>query len=795
MNDALHEWAEAHARSVSRGGSTAIPATVAPGTRTAVGSGSLGGVIDRTPDELRPYARLCLTVLPDGQPLGVASAMTPPLNRGGLLPLVFTLLPRGSTGLRTELLPRFPFFLEPMEWPIGWARTAEGDALLATGGGDQLHVRGIGDGHQKRSFDLGEPVESAKLLPKRRDGGVLLAARGSDNIVIWDLADGKAANAGVSALDVTSMDLREVALPDGGRLLATGHRDGRVDVRYLNDAGPGPRLWKRHDVPHAVWAVAWGSAQPDGSALLASGHDNGSVCVYGATGIPQGTLSPPCTGRVDSVAWAVAPNGLSALASGHSDGTVRIWDWQTGSVLHEFDDLTARGVTHSDVSCTVDWLLLPGGTVWLYAAAETGTRIWEIELDGLSDAFGLPQQRTAATGQAAAVQFRHFPVPLRHSLVRLATSGVCPSLGLLHDLVTLTGPATEPLLDERLRSLADHPGLRLLRDLRWPVAARAGLAGLLAAGLSEPNTIPPPDHGPRELSEALRRALIGGLSRMPEREPPLAELTAAADAVTGRTAALLAVIGPQAVADDPVLPLRLAQQAPAMPSVDLRRLRILTGAASTTGRHAGTVVHAPGSGGVSRKGRITQLIPSQLALPAHLLTLRHARHELLYRLHSSAAQWVPEPVTLVLDTSPPTFGPPEVVLRSLAHLLATTLWRHDRHAAFVGLDRPELLRPVSRPADLAMLWTSRTLEPPDLQAALKTAASAGMPTVLLALHHLVRDHTLVAGPRLRLATTHMYDDPPRGRPAEGHHVHLPPDAGGRRFEDAIRLLLTGEAPS
>ncbi|MBT2510193.1 hypothetical protein J7I98_30935 [Streptomyces sp. ISL-98] len=790
MSDALREWAAAHARSVGKDGRT-VPAAAVPGTRTAPGSGSLGGVKDRTPDTLRPYSRLCLAVM-DGLPVGAASAVAPVSNVGGPPPRVFALTQGGSTGLRVEPLDRFS--LEPLEWPIGWVDSGHGYPVLATsGGGNNLYLHDIGAGFRKDSYEANFSLESAKLTTGR-DGALLLTAGGPDNVVIWDLAErepGSSTHVLFGLQATSSVELSEVQ-PDGANLVATGHRDGRVLVWGFND----PTLVLIHEMDAAagpVWAVAWGML-PNGSALLASGHDDGRICVWnGLTGTLLVTC-PPCPGRVDSVAWTVGPSGLNVLASGHSDGTVRIWSWQTGSVLHEFDGLTAHGVPPFDVGSMVGWLLLPQGSIWLYAAGETGSRIWELELDGLLAASGTLSS-TEDTDPAAITRPRPLPATVCRGLVRLAASGVCPPLGLLDDLVALSGPATAPLLDERIRSLADHPGVRILRDLEWPAPARVGLAGLLAAGLSEPDTVPPPGHGPRELSDALRRALIGAPSRVPDREPPLAALRAAADAITGRTAALLAVIGPEAVADDPVLPLRMAQQAPAMPSVDLRRLQLLTGAASTAARHAGTTVHAPGSGGISRTGRITQMLPSQLALPDRLLTLRYARHELLYRLHSSAAQWAPEPVTLVLDTSPPTFGPPEVVLRSLAHLLATTLWCHGRHATFVGLDRPDLLRPVSRPADLAMLWTSRTLEPPDLDAALNTAASTGMPTVLLALHHLARDHTLVAGPRLRLATTHLYDDLPRARPPESHHVHLPPDATGRRLTDAVRLLLTGDGPS
>ncbi|MFI0980892.1 hypothetical protein ACH4SP_28275 [Streptomyces sp. NPDC021093] len=820
MSQALETWARVHARSVGRGVPTA-PGAVGRGVAADRLVGSLGEVRDVTPAGLRAYTRLCLAAPEGGPVVGAASAVAPVGNAAGPRTAMFELVPDEGGGLRTEEF-HAPFVPVP-EWPVGWAYPGDGSAVLAMcGGGSGVTLRTAGAGYGGRergpgysavARDPGFPLVSAKFTTG--PGGALLLTAGSPGrILVWDLADSAPCTYYVP--DTTAVEWGEVQ-QDGTGLVATGHLDGRVRV-WEFDGSFHPPLHVMPTADGPVRAVAWGML-PDGSALLASGHDRGTIKVWdGLTGTRL-AAGPPCSGSIDSVVWAARPNGRCVLASGHSDGTVRVWSGDSLRLLREFDDLTASGTGPFDAGCVVNWLQLPEGELWLYAASETGARIWEVDLKGLEAApwatgttktTGTPKTVVAAEtieavrsaagpGRGAHPWDRPVSEPLRRGLVSLAAGGACPSLGLLADLVALIGPAASAdLLDERLSALAGHPGVKILRDLEWPAPSRVGLAGLLLAGLPEQDTVPLPphtSHTPRELSDVLRRALIGRSSRPPDRVPPLAALRTAADTVTGRTTALLAVIGPEAVAADPMLPLRTAQQAVGMPAVDLRRLQLLTGSASSVARHAGTTVHAPGSGGISHRGRITQMLPSQLVLPVTLLNLRYARQELLYRLHGSSAQWEPEPVALVLDTSPPTFGPAEVVLRSLAHLLATTLWCHGRHAVFVGLDRPDLMRPVARPADLAMLWTSRTLEPPDLAGALNTAASTGMPTVLLALHHLVRDQALVAGPRLRLATTHQGDDLPRARPPENHHVHLPPAAAGARLADAVRLLLAGGGPS
>ncbi|MDT3398740.1 hypothetical protein RKE29_19165 [Streptomyces sp. B1866] len=223
--------------------------------------------------------------------------------------------------------------------------------------------------------------------------------------------------------------------------------------------------------------------------------------------------------------------------------------------------------------------------------------------------------------------------------------------------------------------------------------------------------------------------------------------------------------------------------------LDQRQLRLLAPRAADGAARTRTTAHAPGTGGVGNRGELTHLLPAQLALPGPLLLLKHSRRELLYRLHVSEAEPHPEPVTLVLDTTPATFGPVEGVLRVAAHLIAAEYWRHGRHPMLVALDRPGLAVPVARPADLPALWTTRTLRPPDVATALATAAATGAPALLLTHHRLPRERGLEAGPGLRMLTTHAGDDAPTGRWALPYRRHVPPSPDPAQLGRAIAALL------
>ena len=391
--------------------------------------------------------------------------------------------------------------------------------------------------------------------------------------------------------------------------------------------------------------------------------------------------------------------------------------------------------------------------------------------------------------------------------------GLWLPLGLLTDLITLTGiedaPPTADLDDARLAALAGEPGITRLRGLaagqpRWGPDARAAFAALLAVGLDIPAQYTPPrDAPPAELQDALHEALTAetgpGVSAVTRPwRIVVADLRTAASTVDDRIITLLAILGPDACAADPLLPLRLAHHIPRLPVLSPRELRFL---ASTGSRQPpsprpaaalGTLTYSPGTVGVARSGALTRLLPTQLALPSDLFATRLAEDQLLFRQHRAPTPPAPHPVTLILDTTPPTYGPAGTVLRLAAHLITTTLWAHGHHPALITLDTPATPTQLHTPADLITIWTATTLDNPAalLTTAHRTATALGQPVVLLTHHQTARDNRYAPGPGNRLLTTHQPPEKPPPEPASARHVHLPPTPTQTQLTAAIARLLT-----
>jgi len=197
-----------------------------------------------------------------------------------------------------------------------------------------------------------------------------------------------------------------------------------------------------------------------------------------------------------------------------------------------------------------------------------------------------------------------------------------------------------------------------------------------------------------------------------------------------------------------------------------------------------------GTAGVGRRGSLTQLLSTQLALPARLLTIRYLQQQLLYRRHTVRVPPSVEPVTLIVDSTPPTYGPAEAVLRLTAHLLTMILWEHGQHPVVISLTEPGVATPLTSRAQLARLWTTRTLDPPGpaITAALQTAAGAGTRQVLLA-HHYAPEHRYLPGPARRLLTTHQPPEPAPPPPAHPDHYHLPADPDQELLVETAWALL------
>jgi WD40 repeat protein len=777
-----------------------------------------------------------------------------------------------------DVTPDFPDAVDSREAVARIACTMRADGHLMAAAmsegrqASELKVWDLSTGTLDRSMRHGNIVGCA-AWGADADGRQLLATGAQDRTAgIWDPDTGQL----LRTLNGHSSPVWSVActsLPDGQPLLATGNSDNTVRIC---DADTGQLLRTLTEHTGGVLSVAWTSG-PDGQPLLATGGNDGTARIWDPdTGQLLRTLTEH-TGRVSSVAWASRPDGQPLLATGGGDGTARIWDPDTGQLLR-----TLTG--HTGDVWSVAWASRPDGQPLLATGGGDGTaRIWDpdsgaqllsvpspsahrqsvaLTWDTAGDlllvvaSFPARVWRIAtgpAVGREGAVRdlersARRGSVPTR-SLLRLGGGGLWPPLGLLADLIELTGPAASApaypgddarpagraddtatpdgappspavLCDPRLAALAAEPGIARLRALDWAPAARVSLAAVLASRLAIPEQYTPPPGLPLQtLRDALALAVTGhadpadktastasrpdhgGPANLPGPVPgwraPISDLRTAAAKITDRTITLLQILGPAACAADPLLPVRLAHRIPQLPALTPRELRLLDAAsrptAASRGTASGTLVYSPGTAGLARTGPLTRLLPTQLALPRDLLTIRLAENQLLYRQHRAPAPPAPEPVTIILDTTPPTYGPAGTALRLAAHLITTTLWDHDRYPRLITLSNPAVSNELRTSADLLGIWSGATLDDPAaaLTIALTTAAQSGLPTVLATHLHTASDSRYPLSAATRLLTAHHPPEQPPPPPASPWHAHLPPSPSQAQLAAAIGTLLYG----
>ncbi|WP_440099025.1 hypothetical protein [Streptosporangium sp. H16] len=667
---------------------------------------------------------------------------------------------------------------------VAWAALPDGRLLLAAASDDG--TARIWDGHTGALLHTLAGHTGAvwsvawAALP---DGRLLLAAASDDGTIrIWD---GHTATL-LHTLTGHTGAVRSsawAALPDGRLLLTTAGADGTARIW---DGHTGALLHTLTEHTDAIVSVAW-AALPDGRLLLAATSHDGTARIWdGHTGALLHTLTHH-TNEVYSAAWATLPDERLLLATASGNGTAHIWDGHTGTELYQLP-------IHGAYPEGIDWALLPDRRLLLAVARgqdpiHSPARLWEVRLD--------PPVGHAPPARQARPRSR--PGIPAEALLAFGGAGLWPPLGLIDDLVALTGPrwTGEPVLnDGRLGTLAERPGIRRLRDLGWPRRARLAFAALLVGGLTpQDRYVPPAEAEPPALRAALAASVDGPGSRWGPAGTDMAELASAAEEITARTITLLTILGPAACAADPLLPLRLAHRIPQLPALNQRQLRFLAAPAArekagVRRSGAGTSRYSPGTADITRHGPLTALLGTQLALPPDLMALRDLENQLLYRRHLAPVPPTPEPVVLLLDTTPPTHGQPEQVLRMVAHLMTAALWEHDRRPTLISLTDPGVATPLAGPADLARLWSTRTLEPPlpALRRAMETAHEIPWPVVLLTHHHTAQDAYLITE-RTRLVTTHHPPETAPRSPGHPRHRHLPPDPTREQLRAAVHTLL------
>jgi hypothetical protein len=386
-------------------------------------------------------------------------------------------------------------------------------------------------------------------------------------------------------------------------------------------------------------------------------------------------------------------------------------------------------------------------------------------------------------------------------LFRLGERNLWPPLGLLGDLLALTGADHDPqtLNDPALAGLATHRVLSGLRALNWPTAARTALAALLIPGQRQGSPYVPPQATVTALRSALTSALQGnGVSQRQEPAMSPADIASSAEGLSPEIITLLKILGPDAAAADPTIPLRLAHNASYIPALNPQILSLLANAtaevAASTQFSRSPSVQSNGTPTIAHHGLPTKLIPTHLSLTADLFRYYQRNNQLLYRQHTEVLKLTSRPYTLVLDTTPPTYGPVEATLRLLAHLITVTLWSAGTVPSLVTTTRPHTPQSLTGAQHLLHIWTTRTLSYPDLLTPLQTAASLAQPVIVLTHRETASRDRIRPGPGVILITTHTPNTPAPPMPTSTYHHHMAPDPTVAQIRTLIAAVITGGEP-
>jgi WD40 repeat protein len=205
--------------------------------------------------------------------------------------------------------------------PLSTAFSPDGQMLAAGYGGDftvmlwDLPTLKI-TRKLTNNFDAGWVAFSPDSKVLAVAGRVLGEVKVHNRLAFWDVGTGQKLRRVPEAMPDASV----IVFSDDGQFLATGHRDGSVQ---LWDSKTQRLLKSFHEYNHPIWCLAFSKD----STLLASSGDTGSdVIVYD---VQARRASKPFKGHVSSV-WGVTftPDGRSLVSASH-DGTVKIWNLAT----------------------------------------------------------------------------------------------------------------------------------------------------------------------------------------------------------------------------------------------------------------------------------------------------------------------------------------------------------------------------------------------------------------------------------------------------------------------------------
>jgi hypothetical protein len=340
-------------------------------------------------------------------------------------------------------------------------------------------------------------------------------------------------------------------------------------------------------------------------------------------------------------------------------------------------------------------------------------------------------------------------------------------------------------------------GARTLGELGWPAQARIGMALLVAAHLpagggAAGSIRAPADAHRAQLHDRLLEALRGhSIEPVHGQQTRRSDMDDAFAVVADRYVGLLTALGPQAVAAEPALPLRLMAYA-GLPTLRPQQRQTLS---VQLGTPEGNLAHGAGQqlSGISRRGAIGRLLNSQLALDDDVFTARFLSDQLLYRVSRTREPAGARPLIVVLDDTPAVAGNLGITLRTAAHLLISSQLGLGHQVPLVRLASPARIDMLTRPADLVRLWAAWSVRPPALQHAVDLVRSltaelsdgvGAAPRTVVFTHPFLR---WPAGPDVRLVRVGYpgwrgNDLPP------GEHA-LAGDAEGEQVREVLRQVL------
>ncbi|OPG04398.1 hypothetical protein B1R27_25425, partial [Streptomyces sp. GKU 895] len=244
--------------------------------------------------------------------------------------------------------------------------------------------------------------------------------------------------------------------------------------------------------------------------------------------------APGGRGWAPALVWSPDGSLLAAPGPGADTAVVEVWDVSRGTVTMTLDDGPGRGPVWS-----VRWSADGRRLAVTYSGGRT--LMWEV--------------RTSPESTEPGPPLPEAPSYLAELGAMAAAADAAVPLDALADISRLLRPAPPP----GRRLVHQSPAARALRELGWPRSAHPALSALVASRLpGDARYVPPPGVSLQELRTTLEWGLRGS-GEQPERPSVTsAELAAALDRVEHELLPLLALLGPEAVREDPALPLRLA---------------------------------------------------------------------------------------------------------------------------------------------------------------------------------------------------------------------------------------------